>query len=241
MRKTGCSRVSPPRPLASARASVAACPSTTRSRSVRSSTRSSRRSRTRPPTAATGSPSASPCAPAAPEDLPRPPRQPVQLASDGEGQPDRRSGLAEDDALGSSGSSDEEKGPVRSEAMPDRHLGRRRGLDRHVPEDGRDRRPAETESEGARERFPRCGGPRRADADDDEPRALAVRQTSGQGHGEAGRDDHEVPVHQAGRAGIDLRVARAADGHGGAPAHLARRLPGRPLGPTPHARGWNVR
>ena len=232
MRKTGCSSVLPPRPLASARASAAALPSTTRSRSVPSSARPSRRSRTRPPTAATGSPSASPWAPAARRISPALPGSRSSSEATDRGSPTGAPGSRRTTPSGPRGPPTRRKGrsgPRRCRTSTSDAVA---GATETLPEDGRDRCPAETEGEGAAERVPRRGGPRPADAADDEPRALAVRQAGGRSHGESGRDDHEAPVHQAGRAGIDLRVARAADRHDGAPAHLARRRPGPPLGPT---------
>ena len=174
VRKTGCSRVCPPRSRASARATVRALPSTTRSRSVRASTRSSRTSRTRPPTAATGSPSVSPWAPAARRiSLPVPAAG--RAPGRGTGAARRRAGLAEDDALGASGSSDQKKGLCGPRRCRTATSDACRGLDGDVPEDGRGAGPGGGQARARAGGSPACGGPRRAEAGRDEAGLPAVR------------------------------------------------------------------
>ena len=129
------------------------------------------------------------------------------------------------------------------EAPPDRDLGRRRGLERRVPEDGRERRPAETEGEGAPRVSRDRGGPFVA-ADAGRRRGARCRRFARRAAGAtatSGGTTTRCRSHQPGRAGIDLRVARAADRHGSAPAHLARRRSRTAARFHPHARGWNVR
>ena len=177
------------------------------------------------------------------EDLPCPSRQPVKLAGDGEGEPGRRAaarGRRRPRVLGVPRPGGRAgPGPRRRRTATSDAVG---GSSGDVPEDGRDRRPAEAEGEGAAERLPRSRRPTSPPmrAATSRARRRSARRAAG-AHREVGRDDHEAPVHQPGRAGIDLRVARAADGHGGAPAHLARRRSRAAAGSHAHARGWNVR
>ena len=166
--KTGCSRALRRGSLASARASVAALPSTTRSRSVRSSTRSSRRSRTRPPTAATGSPSVSPCAPAARRISPARSGSRSSSRARERGSPTGAPGSRKTTPSGPRGPPTRRKGrsgPRRCRTATSEAVGGSTGTSQRMAETGARPRPR---AQGAAERLPRCGGPRRADAGDDE-------------------------------------------------------------------------